>query len=189
MGVPLSDHPTRQFVDADGVEWRVIEMSMASVDHGTTPRRQHFWDRWLTFSSALGKFRLAPVPDGWPTSSPELLGRWLANARLAADARRGTGTLPAAPPSPPERSGALPVRGRVTARTVAPSDARAARTFHDILGRLWEVREEEAPSIPNPPAAQCLVFDCGIITRRVWEYPEDWRTLPDADLERVSRRR
>lgn len=189
MGVPLSDLPARQFVDSDGVEWRVVEMSMASVDHGTNPRRQHFWDRWLTFSSPIGKYRLAPVPDGWPTSSPELLGRWLANARLAAESRRGAATVPTQRPAAAEPS------GRTTATNADGEDGRAEptadppRTFHDILGRLWEVREERAPSIPNPPAARCLVFDCGIITRRVWEYPADWRALPDAELERVSRRR
>ena len=73
------------------------------------PRRQHFWDRWLTFSSPVGKYRLAPVPDGWPTSSPELLARWLANARLAAESRRGAATAMATAPAPrplaSERSG------------------------------------------------------------------------------------
>ena len=188
MSVPLSDLPSRRFADSDGVEWRVIEMSMASVDSGTNPRRQHFWDRWLTFSSSVGKFRLAPVPDGWPTSSPELLGRWLANARLAAESRRGAHT--AAVPQPPARSRSRPgADGDGEASSGTPRPADSPRTFHDILGRLWEVREEHAPSIPNPPAARCLVFDCGIITRRVWEYPADWRSLPDADLERVSRRR
>jgi hypothetical protein len=189
MSVPLSDLPSRQFADIDGVEWRVIEMSMASVDHGTNPRRQHFWDRWLTFSSPVGKFRLAPVPDGWPTSSPELLRRWLANARLAAESRRGVPAAAAPRPLPAERSGspARPAADGDAARAQGP--ATPSRTFHDILGRVWEVREEHAPSIPNPPAAHCLVFDCGIITRRVWEYPPDWRSLPDPELERVSRRR
>jgi hypothetical protein len=185
MSVPLSDLPSRQFADTDGVEWRVTEMSMASIDHGTNPRRQHFWDRWLTFSSSLGKFRLAPVPDGWPTSSPELLQRWLANARLAAESRRGTvvptplaaeRVEPPMPPPAPDEGAAAP-------------DTAPRRTFHDILGRVWEVREEQAPSIPNPPASRCLVFDCGIITRRVWEYPTDWQSLADGELERVSRRR
>lgn len=189
MGVPLPDLPARQFADSDGVEWRVVEMSMASVDHGTNPRRQHFWDRWLTFSSPIGKYRLAPVPDGWPTSSPELLGRWLANARLAAESRRGAAATPAPRPLPSESPGrTTPAKTDGDDRRGEPT-AELPRTFHDILGRLWEVREERAPSIPNPPAARCLVFDCGIITRRVWEYPVDWRALPDNELERVSRRR
>lgn len=193
MSVPLPDLPSRQFADPDGVQWRVIEMSMASVDHGTNPRRQHFWDRWLTFSSPIGKFRLAPVPDGWPTSSPELLQRWLANARLAAESRRGGPAAAGPRPQPAERSGSQPhpvADGDVDGdRPGAAEPADPPRTFHDILGRVWEVREERAPPIPNPPAPHCLVFDCGIITRRVWEYPANWRSLPDADLERVSRRR
>lgn len=178
---PAPDLPSRQFVDSEGVEWRVTEIAMVSFDHSSRPRRQHFWDRWLTFSSAVGKFRLAPVPGEWPTSSREHLERWLNSARLAAEARRDT--VKSARPQ-----GATPAGDRPQA--AAPAAAtEPVRSFHDVLGRLWEVREEQAPPIPNPPGSRCLVFDCGIITRRVWEYPPDWRSLPDAELERVSRRR
>lgn len=59
----------REFRDSNGIEWKVWE---------TVPERMHaspaseralgeLRGGWITFSSMLGRRRLAPVPPGWAT--------------------------------------------------------------------------------------------------------------------------
>jgi hypothetical protein len=65
----------------------------------------------------------------------------------------------------------------------------AARTFRDGAHVTWSVAEFPAPAMHRPRGAACLIFWSHGAARRVWEYPCDWRTLPDAELEAVSWRR
>lgn len=58
----------REFVDAQGRQWRVWE---------TVPRRAaglgEFRDGWLTFDDGAERRRLAPVPEDWPDFTDERL--------------------------------------------------------------------------------------------------------------------
>lgn len=58
-----------------------------------------------------------------------------------------------------------------------------ARGFADEQRTPWTVREIDASHVPGARAARCLIFESPGLIRRLWSYPPDWRTLPDADLE------
>ena len=62
-------------------------------------------------------------------------------------------------------------------------------TFVERLGdeRVhWSVVEVDAGGVPGARAARCLVFANSRSMRRVWDYPESWRTLDDAALAALS---
>ena len=66
----------REFVDGDGVEWRVWE---------TRPRtganvRPALAAGWVSFESEAARRRLTPVPEGWDEGSEEDLRDWLGQA-------------------------------------------------------------------------------------------------------------
>jgi hypothetical protein len=56
------------------------------------------------------------------------------------------------------------------------------RRFHDANGVAWHVSEREAAGLP--PA---LYFQSEMAFRRVAHYPFNWRELPSAELEVLSR--
>ena len=60
------------------------------------------------------------------------------------------------------------------------------RTFSDAAGRTWTVHEVLAESAPWARGPRCLLFASEVAIRRVWDYPEDWRLLSDAELEAQS---
>jgi hypothetical protein len=55
------------------------------------------------------------------------------------------------------------------------------------------VTEQDGRRVPgNADGARglrCLVFASPEVIRRVWDYPPDWRTLPDSALLALSWRR
>jgi hypothetical protein len=56
------------------------------------------------------------------------------------------------------------------------------RHLVDALGREWHVYERrEGPGSPSPDRPS-LVFDTEGIVRRLWQYPQGWRDLPDDAL-------
>ena len=64
----------REFTDSAGMDWRVWD----TIPLEGRLLRPELREGWLTFESTLGRFRLAPVPDGWeraPTAKLELLCR------------------------------------------------------------------------------------------------------------------
>ena len=66
---------------------------------------------------------------------------------------------------------------------------RGPRRFLDTTHRLWSVRECRCEGrIPGARGNSCLVFDSDGVTRRVWQYPEHWHQLTNAELEQVSSR-
>lgn len=80
----------REFRDSNGIDWKVWD---------TVPERMHASpasDRglgelragWITFSSMLGRRRLAPVPTGWATMPAAELERL---CDLATPTRRQPG--------------------------------------------------------------------------------------------------
>ena len=65
-------------------------------------------------------------------------------------------------------------------------DQRTRRTFRSADGVVWTVREREAGQVGSPPPGRSLVFESDMVIRRVRHYPPNWRSLPDAELERLS---
>ena len=63
------------------------------------------------------------------------------------------------------------------------------RTFA-VGGVTWTVTERDGAGVPgNGDGARgrrCLVFASPEAVRRVWDYPPDWRALPDAALFALS---
>ena len=102
----------------------------------------------------------------------------------------------------PDAVGSLADR---TARvTTLPVRALSERTVDDVVLRLgmptrrdfisadgtqWCVHERDASGMAHARGARCLVFETGNVLRVVWNYPRDWRTLSDAELEVLSRSR
>jgi hypothetical protein len=72
------------------------------------------------------------------------------------------------------------------------------RSFTDALGVQWQVWEVKNPSVPPKLAAllgserrreSWLVFEAETPEkRRLAPYPEDWLTIPEAELERCCER-
>lgn len=50
----------------------------------------------------------------------------------------------------------------------------------------WRVYEMETAGQPWAKGPRCLVFQADAFARRVWRYPEDWKSLSDAALEALS---
>ena len=60
------------------------------------------------------------------------------------------------------------------------------RTYRDSDGCTWSVHEVAAGAVPWARGPRCLLFRSETAVRRVWHYPLDWRSLPDAELEALS---
>ena len=99
--------PLREFRDSSGIEWKVWD---------TTPDRMHaspaserglgdLRGGWITFSSILGRRRLAPVPTGWANLADRELERLCEQAvptrRQSGEADTPTGDLEAVNPALP----------------------------------------------------------------------------------------
>ena len=69
----------RTFEDADGVEWRVWDTVPAKLVTTTLE------GGWITFESAVGKRRLAPIPPYWANADGEELNRLLRKAKPVKD--------------------------------------------------------------------------------------------------------
>jgi hypothetical protein len=59
--------------------------------------------------------------------------------------------------------------------------AGEARVIRDEDARLWRVRE-----VRFADAKPSLIFECEAGFRRVRTYPENWRSLSDEELQRLS---
>ena len=66
---PFPVMPMREFVDSNGVSWRVWN----TVPSSRTTLSGEFERGWLTFESAADLKRLAPVPPHWEESPPDRL--------------------------------------------------------------------------------------------------------------------
>jgi hypothetical protein len=59
------------------------------------------------------------------------------------------------------------------------------RTFTDHDGIFWEVREVKNPDYDRRGGSS-LIFESLGAVRRVRNYPEDWPTITDAQLDELS---
>ena len=90
------------------------------------------------------------------------------------------------------RATTLPVRAlseRAIDDVVLRLGVPTRRDFVSADGTQWCVHERDASGMAHARGARCLVFETGNVLRVVWNYPRDWRTLSDAELEVLSRSR
>jgi hypothetical protein len=87
--------PMLEFVDSNGVRWRVWN----TVPTARTSRSGEFDRGWLTFESAVGLKRLAPIPPNWEMATPDRLELM---CRAATEVVRRTRDPEARPDADPE---------------------------------------------------------------------------------------
>ena len=87
--------PILEFVDSNGVKWRVWN----TVPSSRTSLSGEFDQGWLTFESAVGRRRLAPIPHNWEAAPPDRLELM---CRAATDASRRSGSLTTDPDAQPD---------------------------------------------------------------------------------------
>ncbi|GJG85516.1 hypothetical protein tb265_06970 [Gemmatimonadetes bacterium T265] len=85
--------------------------------------------------------------------------------------------LPGTPgPGAPRRVASTPERP-------AAPPARAGPRTLTHAGVTWTVTERDGAGVPGNAdgvrGLRCLVFASPEAVRRVWDYPPDWRALPD----------
>jgi hypothetical protein len=66
------------------------------------------------------------------------------------------------------------------------ADRPPAREFIDARHVLWCVYESPRPCADGTPRPGSLIFESDAAIRRVRDFPADWRTLTDAELEALS---
>lgn len=64
-------------------------------------------------------------------------------------------------------------------------DAPAARTFLDVEGTLWHVREQPFGDYDRR-SGMSLIFASDAAVRRVRDFPPNWTTLGDEELLALS---
>jgi hypothetical protein len=84
LPVPGFVMPMREFVDSNGVSWRVWNTFPSS----RTTLSGEFEHGWLTFESTAGLRRLAPIPANWDSAAPDRLELM---CRAAVEVPRRTG--------------------------------------------------------------------------------------------------
>ena len=97
--------------------------------------------------------------------------------KLRLTKSRAAAAIPVAP--------ALTSPGPPAARPPAPEPVKFVERLGDERVH-WSVVEVDARGVPGARGARCLVFANSRSIRRVWDYPEDWRTLDDAALSALS---
>jgi hypothetical protein len=64
---------------------------------------------------------------------------------------------------------------------------RPIRQFVDRAERVWAVRQCDCGGrVPGARGDRCLVFEHDLAWRRVWQFPADWASLSDTELEQLS---
>lgn len=66
-------------------------------------------------------------------------------------------------------------------------EGHCSRVFIDgATGHFWCVVEVSTATLPGTRRSHCLIFVTESTVRRVWQYPEHWRALDDAELVTLS---
>ncbi len=92
----------RDFVDADGVSWRVWPVTPESLQPKTAAEDYlgEYGDGWLCFESPTERRRLARYPAGWAEFSDQELSTLLKAAAIVPT--RKTTHFPPPPPDAPK---------------------------------------------------------------------------------------
>lgn len=67
-------------------------------------------------------------------------------------------------------------------------DGPDAVTFEGLNGVIWHVVECASAGVPGARGPCCLIFFSEGTVRRIWEYPEEWRSLELFELESLMAR-
>ncbi|HEY0971242.1 MAG TPA: hypothetical protein VGE02_09765 [Gemmatimonadales bacterium] len=60
-----------------------------------------------------------------------------------------------------------------------------SRTYQDPAGTRWNVMQWLVGSRPTVPPVPALIFSTRGGSTQVRDFPRDWMTLPDEELERL----
>jgi hypothetical protein len=74
--------PLREFVDANGIHWTV--WSTIPAWRSTVPAEMQ--TGWLTFESAAGRRRLAPIPGDWELADADELCQFCERSEVVRQA-------------------------------------------------------------------------------------------------------
>ena len=78
-------------------------------------------------------------------------------------------------------------RGAHEARRFSDADGRCWTVTEDLIAeREWTSADEESDRSGYPVG--WLTFVCGTVRKRLRLFPRQWRSLSDAELERLCRR-
>ena len=183
--------PLREFVDADGMRWKVWDVSAAQVH----PRlkEENFYAGydlgWLTFEAEGGEIRrrLCPCPANWEDSSPEELERLWREAEPVAPRRKRADAGPEDATATAEDEAIALMSVAERERREEPPESRRTdlRTFQYPGGRVWTVGTltinvggERRP---------VLRFISGSHKVDVEHWPDDWQRLSDDQLAELLR--
>lgn len=67
-------------------------------------------------------------------------------------------------------------------------DRPGAVSFDGLDGTAWRVVECDAAGIPGARGPSCLIFFSEGLVRRLWDFPESWRSLTSEELEALMGR-
>ena len=61
-------------------------------------------------------------------------------------------------------------------------DAKSGERLVERGDRHWTLREMDARGVPGARATRCLICESTEVIRRLWDFPNNWRQLGDAEL-------
>ena len=196
----------REFRDAEGVVWKVWNVTPDSLDKRTMAEdyMREWQDGWLCFESSQSRRRLAVFPADWAALEDEELAGLLGSATVVKRRQPGetSGEFRQAPDSEPEsppedverpietaRPGAgrlTPPRGAEMGRSRAVRDS-GGRTFVAALYRVAPQGMQQGGKVPTSPGT-VLRFVSGSVVLDLHDWPDDWEGFTDAQmLELLSR--
>jgi hypothetical protein len=190
----------REFRDAEGVVWKVWNVTPDSLDKRTMAEdyMRDWQDGWLCFESSQSRRRLAVFPSDWADLGDGELVDLLASAAVVRRREPGETSgefrqAPDEPPQPPpidvERpiEGARPSVRRMTPPTGAGTGRSRAvrdstgRTFVAALYRVAPRAPRVGEPVPTSPGT-VLRFVSGSVVLDVHDWPDDWEGLTDAQM-------
>ena len=192
----------REFRDAEGVVWKVWNVTPDSLDKRTLAEdyMREWQDGWLCFESSTSRRRLADFPSAWEDLGAEELERLLGKAsvvrrrkpgessgefRQAPDAQATSAPaaaeteLPVDPPRP-DAGRMTPAGGVETSRSRAFRDS-TGRTFIAALYRVAPRGPIEGGKVPTSPGT-VLRFVSGSLVLDLHEWPDDWDGFTEGQL-------
>ena len=183
----------REFVDRNGVKWKVWDVTPAQVHPRSKDERLFIGYElgWLTFEAEGGELRrrLCPCPRRWDESPPEELERLCAEAEPVAPRRKSAdapGAEPGRATASDEEIARVSVAVRESEEEPPSARRRHLRTFQYPGGRIWTVGTLTATE--KGATREVLRFVSGAHKIDLETWPDDWERYSDAQLAELLRR-
>lgn len=182
----------RQFVDRQGRQWRVWQVTPESVAPETRVEdylAACYREGWIVFETVDGaeKRRLCPPPYAWYGRDDRDLDALLERAEIVRPrglVREGPAPLPAdLPPTVPSHLAAEVPRD--AAGDIDMSYLGVQRSFQYPGGRAWAVGVVRSTEAEEGPV---LRFVSGAYTLDLGGWPKEWSDLSEAGLVELLRR-